>query len=149
MCHCSNTGVERTPNKSQHTKLTLEKKILSPLLPGFELATFRSRVRCSNQQAIPAPTNSLQRKTKTDGERDRQTHTHTKKDAEKGAEKDIVRDGGERTVLMGRRRSQVISTLVPTKTNSKVGMCFDWTTLLSSRLPCRETPGGPVTRECR
>ena len=25
-CHCSNTGVQRTPNKSQHTKLTLEKK---------------------------------------------------------------------------------------------------------------------------
>ena len=43
-CHCSNTGVERTPNRSQHTKLTLEKKILPPLLPGFELATFRSRV---------------------------------------------------------------------------------------------------------
>ena len=47
-------GVERTPNKSQHTKLTLEKKILPPLLPGFELATFRSRVWRSNQQAIPA-----------------------------------------------------------------------------------------------
>ena len=41
-CHCGNTGVERTPNKSQHTKLTLEKTILLPLLPGFELATFRS-----------------------------------------------------------------------------------------------------------
>ena len=26
-CHCSNTGLERTPNKSQHTKSTLEKKI--------------------------------------------------------------------------------------------------------------------------
>ena len=25
-CHCGNTGVERTPNMSQHTKLTLEKK---------------------------------------------------------------------------------------------------------------------------
>ena len=23
-CHCSTTGVERTPNKSQHRKLTLE-----------------------------------------------------------------------------------------------------------------------------
>ena len=46
-------GVERTPNKSQHTKLTLEKKILLPLLPGFELATFRSQIRRSNQQAIP------------------------------------------------------------------------------------------------
>ena len=32
MRYCSNTGVERTPNKSQHTKLTLEKKILPPLL---------------------------------------------------------------------------------------------------------------------
>ena len=41
--------------KSQHTKLTLEKKILPPLLPGFELATFRSQVRRCNQRAIPAP----------------------------------------------------------------------------------------------
>ena len=37
-CYCGNTGVERTLNKSQHTNLTLEKKILPPLLPGFELA---------------------------------------------------------------------------------------------------------------
>ena len=48
-------GLERTPNKSQHTKLTLEKKIRPPLQPGFELATFRSLVRRSYQQAIPAP----------------------------------------------------------------------------------------------
>ncbi len=47
MCHCSNTGTEQTPNKSQHTKLTPEKKIFLPLLPGFELATFRSQVRHS------------------------------------------------------------------------------------------------------
>ena len=51
-CHCGDTGVERTPNSSQHTKMSLEEKILLPLLPGFELATFRSRVRRSNQQAI-------------------------------------------------------------------------------------------------
>ena len=43
--HYGNMGVERTPNKSQYTKLTLEKKILPPLLPRFELATFRSRIR--------------------------------------------------------------------------------------------------------
>ena len=40
--------------KSQHTKLTMERKILLPLLLGFELATFGSRVRHSNQQAILA-----------------------------------------------------------------------------------------------
>ena len=39
--------------------LTLVKKILPPLLPGFELATFRSRDRRSNQQAIPAPADPL------------------------------------------------------------------------------------------
>ena len=50
-----NTGVERTPSKSQRTKFTLEKKILPPLLPGSELAIFRSRVRFSYQQAIAAP----------------------------------------------------------------------------------------------
>ena len=33
--------MEQTPSKSQHTKSTLEKKIVPPLLPGFELATFR------------------------------------------------------------------------------------------------------------
>ena len=48
-CHCGNTGVEGTPNKSQHTKLTLEKKILPLLLPGFKLATFRSQVWLSYQ----------------------------------------------------------------------------------------------------
>ena len=41
-------------NKSQHTKLTLEKKILPPLQQGFEPATFRSRLRRSNHWAIPA-----------------------------------------------------------------------------------------------
>ena len=35
-------------NKSQHRKLTLEKKILPLLLQRFEPATFRSRVRRSN-----------------------------------------------------------------------------------------------------
>ena len=42
-------------NKSQHRKLTLEKKILPPLQQGFEPATFQSRVRRSNHWAIPAP----------------------------------------------------------------------------------------------
>ena len=55
--------MERAPNKSQHTKLTLEKKILPPLTPGFELATFRSRVRRSNQQAIPAAQVTLPKET--------------------------------------------------------------------------------------
>ena len=51
-CHCGNTGVEQTSNKSQHKKLTLEKKILPLLLPSFKLATFQSRAWCSYQQAI-------------------------------------------------------------------------------------------------
>ena len=42
-------------NKSQHRKLTLEKKILLPLQQGFEPTTFQSRVRHSNHWAIPAP----------------------------------------------------------------------------------------------
>ena len=45
MCNCGNTGVERTPNKRQHTNLTLEKKILWPHTPGFKLATFGSQAR--------------------------------------------------------------------------------------------------------
>ena len=47
----SNTWAERMPNKSQHTKLTLKKKILQLLLSGFELATFHSWLRFSYQQA--------------------------------------------------------------------------------------------------
>ena len=42
-------------NQCQHRKLTLEKKILPPLLQGFEPATFRSRVQRSNPWAIPVP----------------------------------------------------------------------------------------------
>ena len=54
-CHCSNTEMDRAPNKSQHTKLTLENKSLTPLLPGFELATFRARVRCSTNKLFRLP----------------------------------------------------------------------------------------------
>ena len=42
-------------NKNQHRKLTMEKKILPPLLQGFEPTTFQSWVWCSNHWAIPAP----------------------------------------------------------------------------------------------
>ena len=51
-CHCGNIGVERPPNESKHTKITLEKKLHSPLVPGFELATFRSRVRRSTNTLV-------------------------------------------------------------------------------------------------
>ena len=44
-CLLRATAVTRVPNKSQHTKSTLEKKIPPPLLPGLELAIFRPRVR--------------------------------------------------------------------------------------------------------
>ena len=47
-------GWNRYQNKSQHRKLTLEKKILPPLLQGFEPATFQSWVWRSNHCAIPA-----------------------------------------------------------------------------------------------
>ena len=52
-CHCGHTGVERTPNKSQHTKLTLEKKILPPLMPGssYKLCHI-SRVSCHTSRTI-------------------------------------------------------------------------------------------------
>ena len=50
-----NRGWNGYRNKSQHRKLTLEKKILPPLLQRFERATFQSRVRRSNHWTIPAP----------------------------------------------------------------------------------------------
>ena len=55
VCHCGNMGVERTPHKSQHTKLTLEKNILPPLLPGFEPVTFQSCVWHSVLTSCPSP----------------------------------------------------------------------------------------------
>ena len=42
-------------DKSQHRRLTLEKKILPPLLQGFKPVTFQPWVRCSNHWAIPTP----------------------------------------------------------------------------------------------
>ena len=43
-------------HKSQHRKLTLEKKILPPLLSGLEPATFESRVRRSTTELSLLPT---------------------------------------------------------------------------------------------
>ena len=50
-----NTGWNEYRNNSQHRTLTLKRRILPPLLSGFEHGTFRSRVRCSNHWAISAP----------------------------------------------------------------------------------------------
>ena len=51
-------GTDTEKKKSQHRKLTLEKKILPPLQPGLEPGTFRSRVRRSNHWGILAPPHS-------------------------------------------------------------------------------------------
>ena len=48
--HGERTGYR---NESQYIKLTLEKKILLPLLQGFEPATFQLRVWRSNHWVIP------------------------------------------------------------------------------------------------
>ena len=48
-------GFNEYRNKSPHRKLTLEKKIIPPLLLWLKPRTFRSRVRCSKHWAIPAP----------------------------------------------------------------------------------------------
>ena len=48
-------GWYRYRNKSQHRKLTLEKKILLLLPQGFEPTTFQSQVRRSNHWAILLP----------------------------------------------------------------------------------------------
>ena len=54
-CHCIKAGVEQTPNKSQHTKLTLEKKNLLLLLPGFKLANFQLWVQNSTKMLYQLP----------------------------------------------------------------------------------------------
>ena len=48
-------GWNRYQNKSQHRKSTLEKKILLPLLQGFEPATFQSWVQCSKTTELFPP----------------------------------------------------------------------------------------------
>ena len=48
-------GLNGHRNKSQHRMLTMEKKVLPPLLPGLEPETFRSRVRRSNAELSPLP----------------------------------------------------------------------------------------------
>ena len=54
MCYCGNTGVERIyRNKGRHRKLTKETKILPPLRPGIEPATFQLRVRSSITELSP------------------------------------------------------------------------------------------------
>ena len=52
--HCGNTGVERTLSKSQHTKLTLEKKILPPLPAGIRTCNLSITGPALYQQVIPA-----------------------------------------------------------------------------------------------
>ena len=55
-CYCSNMGWNRYRNKSQHRKLTLEKKIIPPLLQGLEPATFQSWVSnhsCRHLNLLP------------------------------------------------------------------------------------------------
>ena len=48
-------GWTKYRDTSQHRKLTLEKKIIPPLLPGLEPATFRSRVQRSTMELSPLP----------------------------------------------------------------------------------------------
>ena len=55
------TAVTRGWNghRKKLTKVDSGEENFPPLLPGFELATFRSRVRRSYHQAIPAPSTRL------------------------------------------------------------------------------------------
>ena len=54
-CYCSNMGVNGYWNKSQHRKLTQEKRILPLLMLGLEPVTVWSWIQCSNHWAVPAP----------------------------------------------------------------------------------------------
>ena len=59
-CHCGNTGVEWNPNKSQHTNLTLENKILPGCLPELESVTFWSWVwRSTNWTILTQEKNAM------------------------------------------------------------------------------------------
>ena len=58
-CYCGNTGVEQIPNKSQHRKSTLEKKILPPLLQGFEPWPFSHESVALTTELSPPPQSCL------------------------------------------------------------------------------------------
>ena len=56
LCYCGNPGVKwMYQSKSQHRKLTLEKKIHLALLQGLRPVTFQSWVQHSDYWAIPTP----------------------------------------------------------------------------------------------
>ena len=57
-CYCGNIGVEWTP--SQHRKLTLEKKILPPLLPGlFNQRLYDHEIGALTTELCPLPNHIL------------------------------------------------------------------------------------------
>ena len=58
-CYCGNTGGATDTEMSQHRNVTLEKKILPPLLPGLEPETFRSWVRRSTAELSQLPVMAL------------------------------------------------------------------------------------------
>ena len=53
-CNCSNTGLERTPNESQHKKLTLEKKTNPDAPAGTRTRNLSITSPALYQLAIPA-----------------------------------------------------------------------------------------------
>ena len=65
-------------NRSQYRKLTLEKKLLLPLLQRFKPVTFQSPVQRSNLWAIPTPYYaSIYTQAHTQAHMHARTHTHT------------------------------------------------------------------------
>ena len=54
-CYCGNMGVERILNKSQHRKLTLEKKILPPFQQGLEPATYIHAIHTGHAACTLSP----------------------------------------------------------------------------------------------
>ena len=67
MCHCGNTGVARTLNKSQHRKLTLKKKISPADFAGIRTHNLLIASTVLYQQAILAPQHSASQSANVDG----------------------------------------------------------------------------------
>ena len=77
-CHCRNTAVERTPNKGQHRKFTLEKKFSSRFCRDSNSQTFDHE---SGTLATSYPGSPVERTIKT--ETDTKTEINNKNEKKK------------------------------------------------------------------
>ena len=79
-CQCDNTGVGWTPNKSQHTKLTLKKKIPPPLLRDSNPKPFDHELGALSTSCPGTGTNLMQKTDRKKRKKKRERETERRSD---------------------------------------------------------------------